>query len=182
MIAILRVITLGFQAGHLVGGQPEKEEVLRCDFVANFDIGPIESSDGQGSVHREFHIAGPGGFFTSSRDLLGQIGRRVDVLAVLDVEIRKKDHLDEIADFGIAIDHLADRVYQLDDQLGHEVAWRCLSAEDECAGRHRECRVVFDAKVESNDVKDIQVLALIFVDALYVHIEECGGIDRDAGS
>ena len=80
---------------------------------------------------------------------------RVDVLAVLDVVVRKKDYLDEIPDFGIAIDHFTDRIDKFDDQLSYEVARRGLTAEDEGARRDRECPIVFDAEVESDDMKDI---------------------------
>ena len=57
-------------------------------------------------------------------------------------------------------------------QLGHEVAGRGLGAEDERARRHVGLRVALEAQVEREDVQHVQVLPLVFVQALGLDVEE----------
>ena len=57
----------------------------------------------------------------------------IDALAVGDVEVRQEHDLQPVADLRVAIDHVADRVDQLDDQLGDVIAGRGLAAENEGA-------------------------------------------------
>ena len=42
----------------LLCGHTKQEEVFVTDFLANFDVGTIQSTDGHGTVHHELHVAG----------------------------------------------------------------------------------------------------------------------------
>src|SRR5512137_1245126 len=76
------VVPIALQLRYLFSGQTEEEEILSAHFLADLDVGAIQGSDGERSVHREFHVSGSRCFFSSRRNLLGEIGSRVDVLAV----------------------------------------------------------------------------------------------------
>ncbi len=86
---------------------------------------------------RELHVAGPGGFLAGRRNLLGEIRRGEDTLAVLDVEVGDEDNLQPIADTGVRIDDLGHRVDQLDDELGHEIAGCRFATENDGPRRHQ---------------------------------------------
>ena len=75
----------------------------------------------------------------------------------------------------------ANGVDELDDELGHEVAGRRLAAEDEGARRHRQLGILLEPAVERDDVQHVQMLALVFVDALDLDVEQPGGIELNAG-
>src|ERR1700722_2532480 len=79
------------------------------------------------------------------------------------------------------IDHFADRVNQLDDQLGHRIASGSLAAEEEGAWCDLHLRVSLQAKIEGENIKHIQMLTLVFVDSFDLGIEHGAGIYREAG-
>ena len=83
---------------------------------------------------------------------------------------------------GVVVDDAADVVDQPDDVLGHRVARRRLAGEDHGArhpvgvgrGQHR--------LVAADHVQHVEQLALVFVDALDLHVEQAVGVDLDAGA
>src|SRR5262249_35770995 len=82
----------------------------------------------------------------------------------------------------IVVDRIGDGVDELDDELGHEIAGGGLAAEDEGA-RGNECfRVALETQVEGEDVQGVEVLALVFVDALDLNVEKRFGVHVHAGS
>ena len=92
---------------HLLGGQAEDEHVVVPDQLTDLDVGAIEGADGQRAVQRQLHVAGAGRFHAGGRDLLGQIGRRDDLLGQADVVVGQKDHLEPVADGRIIVDRRA---------------------------------------------------------------------------
>ena len=80
----------------------------------------------------------------------------------------------------VDVDHGGDVVDQLDDQLGQGVGRRGLAGEEEGARRHVEPRVVAQAIVQDDDVKNIEQLALVFVDPLDLAVEDGIGVDGHA--
>ena len=62
---------------------------------------------------------------------------------------------DAAAQFGVAVDHVAHGVDELDDELGHVVAGRRLAAENEGARLNLRVRVRLDAVIERDDVQDV---------------------------
>ena len=81
----------------------------------------------------------------------------------------------------IVVHDVGDAVDQPDDQLRQVVTRRGLAAEDHRAGHDRGSTVALDALVEADDVQDVQVLALVLVDALDLDVEHRVGIHGDAG-
>src|SRR4249919_2347831 len=102
----------------LVRGEPENENIVGADPVADFDVGAIQRADRQRAVQRELHVSGTGGFHTSGRYLFRQIGGRNDVLGKAHVVVGQESHLQTAADLGIGVDDVGDVVGKLDDQLG----------------------------------------------------------------
>jgi hypothetical protein len=77
----------------------------------------------------------------------------------------------------VGVDGFADGVNELDDELGHAIAGRGFAAEDEGSGHHLRVGVALDALEQGEDVQELQVLALVLVQALDQHIEHGVGID-----
>ena len=89
------------------------------------------------------------------------------------------DHSQPVSGEGIRIDAARDVVDELDDALGHRIAGRGLAGEDDRT-RNEPVRLARpDSVVTTDDVKKIQELAFVLVDALYLHIEETRGIDGE---
>ena len=103
-------------------------------------------------------------------------------LAVGHVEVRQVHDLDEVAHARIAVDDLGRGGDQADDELGEVIARRRLAAEHEHARLHGELGIGLEPVIQADDVQDVQVLALVFVDALDLHVEDRGRIDDDAGA
>ena len=61
--------------------------------------------------------------------------------------------------------------------LAIAIAGRRLAGEDDGARRHVERGSASKAIVERDDVQDVQVLALVLVDALHLDVEQRVGID-----
>ena len=139
--------------------------------VADFDIGAVERADRQRAVERQLHVAGARGLHPGGRDLLRQIGGRDDHLGEADIVVRQERDLEQVAHRGVAVDHLGDVVGQLDDQLGGDIARRRLAAEDLDARHPFARRVGAHRVVERHRLQQVQQLALVFVDALDLHVE-----------
>jgi hypothetical protein len=68
------------------------------------------------------------------------------------------------------------------DELRQVVPRGRLAAEDEHARLHGELRLGLEPMIETDHVQDVQVLALVFVYALDLHVEDGSRIDDDAGA
>ena len=88
----------------------------------------------------------------------------------------------QVAHAGIAVDDLGRRGDEPDDELGQVIARRGLAAEHEDARLHGELGIGLQPVIEPDDVQDVEVLALVLVDALHLHVEDRGRIDDDAGA
>ena len=96
------------------------------------------------------------------------------------IVVRQEHHPQQVARDRIVVDHLGDVVDQLDDQLRLRVARRRLAGEDLHARHPVPRRLVADREVERDRLQDVEQLALVFVDALDLHVEQRIGIEADA--
>src|SRR5665647_1318421 len=71
----VRVVAGGHEVGDFGLGEPEEEEVVVADELADLDVRAVERADGECAVERELHVPGAGGLLAGERDLLGQVGR-----------------------------------------------------------------------------------------------------------
>ena len=140
--------------------------------LADFDIGAVERADRERAVERELHVAGAGSFHAGGGNLLRQIGGRNDLFGEADAVIRHEHHFQPVADHRIGIDHRGDVVGELDDQLGALVARRRLAGEDLHPRHPVLLRLRADRLVERDRLQDVEQLALVFVDALDLHVEQ----------
>ena len=65
--------------------------------------------------------------------------------------------------------------------LARRVGRRRLAREEEGARRHVQLRVVAQAIVENNHVKNIQQLSFVFMNALHLAVEDGIGVDGQPG-
>ena len=77
-------------AGDLIGGQPEKEEVLFAGCRGHLDRGAVARADRERAIHHELHVARPTGLEAGGGDLFGDIARRNQSLRQADVVFRQK--------------------------------------------------------------------------------------------
>ena len=166
---------------HLIRRQAEKEEVFRPDLFPDLHIGAVQRPDGQRAVQRQFHVAGARRLFPGGGNLFRQVCRRDQVFGHRDVVIGRIDHLQQIARPGVIVDgggHIIDKV---DDFLGHDIARRGLAAEDLHPRHMRQVRVLADEMPLRDGLKDVEKLALVFVQPLDLHVEHRVRADADAG-
>ena len=71
----------------------------------------------------------------------------------------------------------ATSIGELDDQLGLRVARRRLAGEDLHARHEVDRRIGADGVVARDRLENVEQLALVFVDALDLHVEQRVGID-----
>ena len=91
----------------------------------------------------------------------------------------QKHHLQPILAQRIVVDHAGKRVNEADNALRHRVARCSLCTEKEGLRLHDAIGIVTQLLIEVNDVQRIQKLALVFVQTLDLHIENCIGVERD---
>lgn len=175
----LRVVSVANESGDFVDGLAEDEDIFFANLLENFDIGPVESSDGQGTVEGEFHIARATGFFSSGGDLFGEIGGGDDSLGEADAIVWEKDNLEFVVDAGIGVDHGGDGIDRFDDTLCEVVAGSGFGGEDEDAWGDIEMGRLEKASIEGENVEEIEVLPFVFVEPLNLDIEEGGRVDGD---
>jgi hypothetical protein len=97
IVMVAREIATRFHLSDFRGGEAEEEEILRADFLADFDVRTIERTDGERPVERELHVAGAARFLAGGGDLLGQIGGGINEVCVLHVEVGEEDDLQPVA-------------------------------------------------------------------------------------
>ena len=168
------------RAGDLLGGQAEQEHVLLAGLLGDLDGGAVAGADGQGAVHHELHVARAAGLVAGGRDLLGDVAGRDQPLGERDGVVRQELDPELAADVRVVVDHGADVVDQLDDELREPVRRGRLAGEQERPGRDVQRRVRAEAVVADHDLEHVQQLPLVLVDALDLRVEDRVGVERDA--
>src|SRR5215469_9182917 len=136
------MVSAALQFPDLLDRQPEQEEVLCANFLADLHIGTVKGTDREGAVESKLHVAGTAGLLAGHGDLLGQIPGWVDMLSALHAEIRQENDPETIAHRCIVVNHFGDGVDKLDDELGHEVAEGAVTTEDKSARGDAGFRIV----------------------------------------
>ena len=178
-VDIAGLVTLPPEFLHLPDGHAEDEDILLSDLLADLHIGTVQGADGQRAVERELHVPGSGGLLAGRGDLLGEVGGRHDPLGERDAVVRQEDHLEPVVDPGVGVDPGGNGIDGLDDVLGQVVAGRGLGGEDEDAGRDVGLRVLEEAAVEGQDMEQVEMLALVLVEALDLDVKEGGRVHVD---
>src|SRR4030095_336357 len=155
---------------------------LMAHGVADLNVGSVQRADRQRSIHGEFHIACARGLLARCGDLFGKIGGGIDALAVFDIEVRHKDHLEDLRNCWSLFEDFGDGVDQLDDQFGHAVSGGGFAAEDHGARRYARIETALELAIKSDRIQRVQVLALVLVQPFHLDIEERLRIDNDAGA
>ena len=127
--------------------EAEQEKVFGTNFFPYLYIGPIEGTDGKGSVHGKLHVASARCLFTGKRYLFRQVGHGIDNMTNFNVIIGYKEHFDSVLNIGVVVYNLRHRSNQFDHQLGHEVAWGSLAAKDKETRGYVDVRICFDSIV-----------------------------------
>lgn len=177
----------------------EEEDVLFTDFAGDLDlgvvsmirlgnwnvstyVGTIAGTDDQATVQAELHITGSRSFRTSCGNVFGDVAGRGDDFSLADVVVLQKDDLQQVSNVRVVVHDISNLVDEMDDGLGHPISRCCLSTKN----RHTRSKLfsllgrqALDLQVSVDDTEDIELLALVLVDTLYLHIEECSRVDSD---
>ena len=148
--------------------------------MQDLDVGPVQRADGRGTVHHELHVAGTAGLFSGGRDLFRQVRGRDHPLGQTDVVVRRIDDLEQVAGHRIAVNNGRHIVDQMNDFLGHVIARRGLAGKDLDPRHPWPRRIAADRAPAGDGFQNVQKLALVFVDALDLHVEQRIGADLDA--
>lgn len=103
-IGVARVfVPSGVSAVFVVGKhfscfEPENNNVVVADSLANFDVRAVERAQSNRAVHHEFHIARAGSLFGRGGNLFGNVGGRIDNLADRDAEIFNEEDFQAVVD------------------------------------------------------------------------------------
>ena len=131
-------------------------------------------------LRRELHVAGAGRLHARGRDLLRQVGGGNDHLGQAHIVVGQEHDPQTVARDRIIVDHPGDLVDQLDDQLGLGVARGRLAGEDFDARDPVPRRVIAHRAIDGDRLQDVEQLALVFMDALDLHVEQRIGIEPQA--
>ena len=166
-----RIIPSALHIRHLVGMQAEEEHVFIAQHIVHLHIGAIQSPDGQCSIHHEFHISGAGGLLAGGGNLLRHLRCRHQLFRQRHAVILQKHHLQLAAAQRIAVDLPGQHIDQADNIFRHLVARRRLGAEQIDMGDNIPVRIVVQLLIAGNDLHHIEQLALIFMQALNLDVE-----------
>ncbi len=180
MVIVPGIVAVPAQLPHRLGGEAEDEDVVLPHGVADLDVGAVQGADGQRAVEGQLHVAGARGLGAGGGDLRREFGSRNDVAGSGDVIVGYEDHLEALAHCGIVVDDVRHVVDELDDQLGDGIAGRRLAGEDHGARDSGLAPAAAQAVVEGDHVKQVEQLALVFVNALDMDVEHGLPIDLDA--
>ncbi len=181
VVEVIRVVTTPLQCLHLVHIQTEDGAVLGPRLFGDLDVGAVQGTDGDGTVQGHLHVAGTRGFITGSGDLLGDVGRRDQLLGQAHPVVRHEHHFQLALNAGVIVDPLRQLVDGVDDVLGQLVTGRRLGAEDEHPRMHVVVGVGQQTTIERHDVDEVQLLALVLVQTLDLDVEDRLGTDLDTG-
>ena len=152
-----------------IHGRAEGEIVFLARLFEDFDVRAVARAQRNRAVQHQLHIAGAAGLRARGRNLFGYIGGGNDLFRIAAIVIVAEYHAHAIVYRVIRIDDRRDAVDQQDYRLRAGVAGRALRAEDKCRGREIGDAALLHAAVEIPDRKRVQQLALVFVQALYLH-------------
>jgi hypothetical protein len=115
--------------------------------------------------------------------MLANIRSRHNDLGLADVVIRDEHNLQQITNILVVVDHIPNFVDEVNNRLGHPVAWCSLSSKDGNLGHHLlalfSCHGL-DLQVSVNAAKDIELLALVLVNTLNLNVKQRSRVDLDS--
>ncbi len=141
--------------GDFLGAEPEEEEIVFTRLGGHFDRGAVAGADRERAVHHEFHVARATRLVAGGGDLFRDVAGGNQPLGQGDIVLGEEINLELRAGRGIGIDHRADIVDQLDDQLGQRIGRRRLAREEEGPRRHVQLGIVAQSIIENDYMQNI---------------------------
>ena len=87
------------------------------------------------------------------------------------VVVGEENDPEAIAHIRVSIHHISDGGDEFDDPLRHVVSRCGFAPKDEGAPGHILIWILLQAMVEGDDVQHVEVLPLVFVDALHLDVK-----------
>ena len=93
-------------------------------------VGPVAGADDQPTVEHELHVTGTTGLCPRRGDVFADVRGRTYDLTLADVVVWDEDDLQQVSHILVVIHHRTDTVDQMNDRLGHPVAWCRFPGKD----------------------------------------------------
>ena len=171
------VIVLTVHIAHSVSAHTEDVYIIHSDLFTDLNIGAVHRTDGYGTVHHEFHIAGTACFLAGCGKLFRYFCRGDQNFSAADVIVLQENDLEHFTCPGMFFDQFAEGTDHTDDLFRTIVPGTCFRAEDKYSGLHRKAFVVNNAVIKHKNMKRVQHLTLIFMQALCLYVENKGRIN-----
>jgi len=171
-----RVVAAAPEGLDLPGGHAEEEHVLVPDLLADLDVRAVERAERHGAVEHELHVARARGLLGGKADLLGDVCRGDEPLGGRDVVVLDHDDLAVGACVHVRRDDVTQADDGVDDVLGDGVGRRGLGTKDYRDGTLGQAARL-DVEIGANRPEEVELLALVLVEALCLHVEDRVGID-----
>jgi hypothetical protein len=102
-------------------------------------------------------------------------------LAVFYIKAGEENNLQSSSYSRIIVHNVGDGIDQFNNKIGRKISGRRLAPEDKGARGDVYPRVFPDPVIERDYVKDIKMLALMFLKAFHMYVEKAIGINRNSG-
>merc|ERR1719321_1822587 len=143
------------------------------ELLGNLDVGTVHGAQDEATVHRELHVGCPRGLSPRRADVLAELAPRDDHFCQRHVVIGEENELEQPAEIGVVVHHVAHGRDELDDALGQVVAGRSLAPYDADPGHLLRTLLrghFLELGVPVDDAEHVQNLSLVLVDALNLDI------------
>ena len=159
----------------LIGGLTEDIDVLLAHLLADLHIGTVHGAQRQRAVQHELHVAGAGSFLGGKADLLGQVAGGDQLFGGGNVVVLHEHHLQPLGHFRVCGNDLGQSQQRMDDVLCNGVG-RCRLGTEDAHQRSSGQVPGLDLVVLMDEVQQVQLLALVLVQALGLDIEHSIGV------
>ena len=156
--------------------QPKQEEVFSADAFANFNIGAVQSPEGESAIHSEFHITGAGGFHACGADLLTDVRGGDKAFGEGDAVVWDEAYR-QAGGLRVRVDDVGDTVDEADNEFCALVAGGAFGAEEEDAFQGGWDVLFSGLNPQVDNVQGVEQLAFILMEAFNLNVED--GLGRD---
>ena len=165
---------------HLVGKQPEYENIFVAHSLVDFHVGSVHGAYGHGAVYHKFHIAGAAGFLARYGNLFADVACRHYYFGKGYPVVFQKYHFYLVFHRRVVVDDVRHYADKTNDLLSHIITARRLRSEDKRPRHYVHIGVRLQFVIQLQNVQSVQKLTFVFVQPLDLHVENTVGVHGHA--
>mmetsp|Transcript_40032 Transcript_40032/g.119234 ORF Transcript_40032/g.119234 Transcript_40032/m.119234 type:complete len:351 (-) Transcript_40032:1752-2804(-) len=176
----LEVLALLAKLVDLLGADAKHKDLLDASLLGNLDVCTVPGAQDQAAIHLELHVGCTRCLGAGGRDVLRHLRCRDDSLSKRHIVVGQEVKTQVLVSLRVVVDLLTNRGRQADDAFSHVVCRRGLAADDAHSRSGLLAllwRHLLQLLVAPDDGQQVEVLALVLVDALDVDVEH--GVEVD---